>query len=199
MDLVLAGLTWEACLVYLDDVIVFGESFEQQMERLAVVFERLKRAQLKLKASKCFLFQRRVTFLGHVISESGIEPDPEKVEAVKNWPRPKNLSETRAFVGLASYYRNHIRSFAEIARPLHALTRKGERFHWDEPQEQAFVQLKKCLISAPVLAVPKDQGQYVVDTDASDFALGAVLHQEQDGVLRVIAYASRGLSGAERS
>src|SRR5208282_1641242 len=118
---------------------------------------------------------------------------------VKNWPRPSSLTETRAFVGLASYYRNHIRSFADIARPLHALTRKGERFYWGESQERAFVQLKNCLVTAPVLAMPADEGAYVVDTDASAFALGAVLQQEQDGELRVIAYASRGLNGAESS
>src|SRR5208282_2988193 len=119
--------------------------------------------------------------------------------AVKNWPRPSSLTETRAFVGLASYYRNHIRSFADIARPLHALTRKGERFYWGESQERAFVQLKNCLVTAPVLAMPADEGAYVVDTDASAFALGAVLQQEQKGRLCVIAYASRGLDKAERS
>ena len=143
MDLVLVGLTWESCLVYLDDVIVFSTSFEQHLERLSAVFDRFSEAQLKLKPSKCFLFQRRVHFLGHVVSAAGVEPDPAKVEAVKNWPRPSSLTETRAFVGLASYYRNHIRSFADIARPLHALTRKGKRFFWGEAQERAFVQLKK--------------------------------------------------------
>src|SRR5208282_937541 len=152
MDLVLVGLTWEACLVYLDDVIVYANSFEQQLERLTAVFGRLTEAGLKLKASKCQLFQRRVTFLGHVVSEHGVEPDPEKIETVRTWPRPRSLTETRAFVGLASYYRNHIKSFADIARPLHLLTRKGQRFEWGEQQEEAFNRLKDCLTAAPVLA-----------------------------------------------
>jgi hypothetical protein len=181
MDLVLVGLTWEACLVYLDDVIVFANSFEQQLERLTGVFRRLAEAGLKLKASKCQLFQRRVTFLGHVVSEQGVEPDPEKIEAVRAWPRPRSVTETRAFVGLASYYRNHIRSFADIARPLHLLTRKGQRFEWGEQQEEAFNRLKDCLTAAPVVASPRDEGNFILDTDASDGALGVVLQQKQDG------------------
>ena len=100
---------------------------------------------------------------------------------------------------MASYYRNHIRAFADVAGPLHALTRKGERFYWGESQKRAFVKLQDCLITAPVLAMPAEEGTYVVDTDASAFALGAVLQQEQNGELRVIAYASRGLNAAERS
>jgi transposase InsO family protein len=199
MDLVLVGLTWETCLVFLDDIIVFSETFEQHLERLSAVFVRLQQAQLKLKPSKCHIFQLRVSFLGHVVSESGIEPDPEKVEAVKTWPRPKNLTEVRAFVGLAGYYRNHIRGFAEIARPLHELTRKGERFQWNEMRELSFIRLKECLTSSPVLAAPHSEGQFVLDTDASDFALGAILQQNQDGVVRVIAYGSRSLNNAERS
>ena len=169
------------------------------MERLAAVFGRLRAANLKLKASKCQLLQRRVSFLGHVLSEKGIEPDPEKVEMVKSWPTPTCLTEARAFVGLASYYRNHIQSFAELARPLYELTKKGQRFVWSENQEHAFNSLKKCLSNAPVLASPRDEGVYVLDSDASDFALGIVLQQYQDGVLKVIAYGSRALSTAERS
>jgi len=187
MDLVLVGLTWEACLVYLDDVIVYANSFEQQLERLTEVFGRLAEAGLKLKASKCQLFQRRVTFLGHVVSEHGVEPDPEKIETVRTWPRPRSLTETRAFVGLASYYRNHIKSFADIARPLHLLTRKGQRFEWGEQQEEAFNRLKDCLTAAPVLASPRDEGNFILDTDASDGALGVVL------IVRVIAYGSGGV------
>lgn len=199
MDLVLVGLTWETCLVYLDDVIIYARSFDEHVERLAIVFDRLKAANLKLKPSKCHLFQRRVTFLGHVVSESGIEPDPDKIQIVKTWPRPERVTDVRSFVGLASYYRNHIQNFAAIARPLHELTRKGERFTWGERQEQAFNQLKEKLTTAPVLAAPCDDGTYILDTDASDYGLGAVLQQVQNGVIRVIAYGSRTLSNAERT
>jgi hypothetical protein len=109
------------------------------------------------------------------------------------------LTELRSFVGLASYYRDHIRSFASIARPLHILTRKGARFEWAEEQEMAFSQLKDLLTSAPVLAAPMDSGTFILDADASNGALGIVLQQEQDGKERVIAYASRSLDNAERS
>ena len=121
------------------------------------------------------------------------------MKAVVDWPTPVNLTETRAFVALASYYRRHIRGFADIARPLHELTRKGRRFSWEGRQQQAFDKLKQCLVTAPVFSPPRSEGAYILDTDASNEALGAVLHQEQDGDVKVIAYASRALSGPERS
>ena len=199
MDLVLSGLTWEVCLVYLDDVIVMSRSFDEQLFRLSTVFDRLKVANLKLKPSKCKLFQREVVFLGHTVSGAGIAPDSQKIQAVSNWPRPRNLTETRAFVGLASYYRNFVPDFAAIARPLLELTRKHHRFEWTDKQEEAFLCLKRRLTEAPVLAAPRDEGLFCLDTDASDFALGAILQQEQGGELRVIGYASRALSDAERN
>ena len=199
MDLVLAGLTWEVCLAFLDDVIVMSTSFEQQLERLALVFDRLRKANLKLHPGKCRLFQEKVRFLGSIVSKEGISPDPDKVRTVEEWPVPKNLTETRAFVALASYYRRHIKNFAEVARPLHELTRKGKRFLWETRQQEAFDRLKKLLTTAPVVAAPRDGGGFTLDTDASDEALGAVLQQEQDGKVAVISYASRALLATERS
>jgi len=197
VDLAFAGLTWEVCLTYLDDVVVFGRGFKEHLERLELVFDRLRKANLKLKPTKCQLFQTGVKFLGSAVSEAGIEPDPEKVEAVASWPRPKNVTEVRAFVALASYYRRHIEHFADIARPLHALTRRDVRFYWAESQEDAFQELKRRLTTAPLLARPIDGGGYVLDTDASDSSLGICLQQWQDGVLRVISYASQVLSPPE--
>ena len=199
MDLVLAGLAWDICLVYLDDIIVMSETFDRHLERLEAVFDRLRRAGLKLHPSKSRLFQVRTKFLGHIVSGEGISPDEEKIRAVRDWPTPSNLTEARGFVALASYYRRFIEGFADIARPLHELTRKGVAFEWTHRQQEAFEHLKHCLISAPVLATPKDHGMYVLDSDASNEALGLVLQQEQDGVLKVIAYASRALLAAERS
>jgi hypothetical protein len=199
MDMMLVGLTWLSCLVYLDDIVVFSSTFEQHLERLDAVFQRLKQAKMKLNASKCKLFRLKVHFLDHVISHQGVEPDPAKTEVVRTWRTPQNLTELRAFVGLANYYRRHIKSFAEIAHPLHELTKKGALFRWTERQQHAFEKLKVALTSAPILAMPQDEGRYVVDTDASNDTIGAVIQQEQSGVLRVIAYASRALSVAEKA
>ena len=197
IDLVLAGLTWEVCLAYLDDLIVFSSTFVEHLERLQLVLNRLKEANLKLKPNKCFLFQRRVKFLGSIISADGIEPDPEKVQAVAEWPRPRNLTEVRSFVALASYYRRHIRSFAEIARPLHELTKKHARFEWGSRQEDSFLSLKHSLTNAPVLAMPVDGGGFILDTDANQFSMGCVLQQMQDGLIKVIGYASKAFSETE--
>ena len=121
------------------------------------------------------------------------------MRAVVDWPTPRNLTEARGFVALASYYRRFISFFAFIARPLHLLTGKNQPFVWKDEQRESFERLKHCLVTAPVLSLPRDVGRYVLDSDASDEALGLVLQQEQDGVLIVIAYASRALQPAERS
>ena len=124
-------------------------------------------------------------------------PDPEKVRAVETWPVPKNLTETRAFVALAGYYRKHIRDFSLIAHPLHELTRKDMPFVWGSSQDEAFCTLKRCLITAPVLAMPIDGGGFILDTDANASSAGCVLQQWQDGNLKVIGYASKSFSPAE--
>jgi predicted aspartyl protease len=199
MDIVLASLLWKCCLVFLDDIIVYSTTFDQHLERLAAVFDCLAKADLKMKASKCQLFRESVRFLGHVVSAQGIAADPEKVKTVASWPLPRNLQEVRSFVGLASYYRRFIAGFADIARPLHILIEKGRAFVWESAQEEAFQTLKDKLTSAPILASPQDLGQYILDTDASSSGLGAVLQQRQNGEIRMISYASRTLSRAERN
>jgi len=153
VDMALAGLTWEICLVYLDDLVVFSRTFEDHVVRLQAVFDRLRTANLKLNPSKCVLFAAKIKFLGSVISSEGIAPDPDKVAAVKEWPVPKNLTEARAFVALVGYYRRHIEGFSTIARLLHELTRKNMPFVWGPSQAEAFEELKIRLTSAPVLAM----------------------------------------------
>ena len=110
---------------------MYVPTFETHLERLKLVFERLQHANLKLKASKCQLFQQEVRFLGHVVSSKGIAADPEKIRAVANWPRPRNLREVRSFLGISSYYRRFIASYSSIARSLHKLTEKGQPFIWE--------------------------------------------------------------------
>lgn len=199
MEFVLGGLQWQTCLVYLDDVIVYGRDFDEHLERLAEVFKRFRQAGLKLKPSKCCLLRPRVPYLGHVISAEGVSTDLAKIEAVKQWPVPSRVTDVRSFLGLASYYRRFIQDFAEIAAPLHRLTAKTtEKFKWTPECDRAFRVLKEKLVSAPVLAFPCFGEEFVVDCDASDYGLGAVISQRQDGDERVIAYASRVLEDRER-
>jgi Reverse transcriptase (RNA-dependent DNA polymerase) len=154
MSMILAGLAWYTCLVYIDDIIVVGRTFEDHLANVAEVLQRLKGAGLKLKASKCQFFKTRVRFLGHVVSRDGIEPDPDKVSCVQEWPVPQNLRELRSFLGLASYYQNFVDKFSVIARPLYELTRKDVRFTWTEKQQEAFETLKLRLTTASCLASP---------------------------------------------
>jgi len=199
MNLVLAGLTWKTCLCYVDDVILMATSFQQMVGRLEEVLGRFRRANLKLKPTKCRLFQEKINFLGHVVSGSGIEADPDKVRAVLQWPVPRNVTDVRAFVALAGYYRKFQKDFSANAAPLHELTRKGEKFVWDSRRQEAFDKLKESLTSAPILSLPRDQGDWQVDVDSSSWATGGVLQQYQDGEFRVIAYSSRLLTKVERS
>jgi len=154
---------------------------------------------LKLHGTKCSLFQRRVSFLGHVLSGDGIEVQAEKVKAVRDWPVPKNISELRSYLGMVSYYRNFIPGFANIAAPLHKLLRKSSMYEWGPEQLNAFCTLKEPLISAPILGMPTDSGMFLLDSDASSVGLGAVISQMQNGKEVVIVYASRSLSNAERN
>ena len=199
MEQVFRGMHWKILLLYLDDVIVFGQTFEEELERLEKVFQKLRVAKLKLKPKKCHLFQKVVHYLGHVVSEEGVATDPEKIETVKNWPTPENVDHVRSFLCLVSYYRRFIKNFASVARPLHRLTEKNEVFEWSEECEQAFQQLKSRLVEAPILGYPAREGEYILDTDASGFGLGGVLSQVQDGKERVIAYVSKTLNRAERN
>jgi hypothetical protein len=193
-----AGLIHKILLIYLDDIIVFSKGWEEQLERLRMTFERIRRIKLKLKPKKCNLFQEQVIFLGHLVSKEGITTDPSKIEAVKNWPQPKSVTDVRSFLGFCSYYRKFIEGFSQIASPLHKLTEKTKEFEWNESSEEAFNILKQKLISAPILTLPSPDCEFILDTDASDTAIGAVLSQVQNGVERVMAYASKSLGKAER-
>lgn len=199
MEDVLRGLQWVECLLYMDDIIVPGSSFEVCITRLEHVFERLLQANLKLKASKCIFFQKRVKFLGHIISEEGISTDPEKIKAVKEWPVLTTVKQVRSFLGLASYYRRFVAGYAKIARPLHRLCEKGTRFVWSPECQTAFETLKEALITSPMLAYPIPNQPFILDTDASQFSVGSIIAQEVDGKEYVIAYMSKALNRAEQS
>lgn len=199
MQLVLGGFQWTKCLCYLDDVIVFGTTFQTALANLQEIFECLRQANLTLKTKKCTLFQTEVEYLGHIVSEAGISCNPEKLKAVAEWPQPINVSEVRSFLGLAGYYRRFIPHFSSIVSPLTALTSKTKKFQWDSQCQEAFENLKGLLTSAPILAYPNNQGDFILDTDASNTGLGAVLSQVQGGEEVVIAYASKMLNRSQRN
>ena len=199
METVLRGLQWETCLVYLDDVVIFGRSEEELLARMDDVFTRLTRAGLKLKPRKCHLFARQCDYLGHVISGDGVTVSPEKVAAIKEWATPETVTDVRSFLGTASYYRRFVPGFATVAAPLHRLTDHGAQWKWTDQEQEAFDKLKAALCTAPVLAYPVPGAPYILDTDASNTGIGAVLSQVIDGVEHVLGYASRSLSKTERN
>ena len=154
---------------------------------------------MRLKPKKCFLLQTEVRYLGHVVSQNGISTDPDKISAVKKWPTPQSVSDVRSFLGFVSYYRKFIDTFADKAKPLIQLTEKANKFSWGEKEENSFQDLKNALVSAPILAYPDPNLPFILDTDASNIGIGAVLSQVQGDEEKVIAYASRALSKAERN
>ena len=198
MERVLTSLQWQICLIYIDDVIIFSKTLEEHISRLSEILGRLKSAGLKLKPKKCYLFQHKVAYLGHVVGREGVHTDPSKVEKVKNWPIPTTVTEVKGFLGICSYYRRFIKNFSAMAKPLVKLTEKDVPFVWSEDQNRSFEELKDELTSAPILSYPQRDGYFILDTDACDTGIGAVLSQVQDGVERVISYASKTLNKAER-
>ncbi len=199
MELVLAGLHWKTCLVYLDDILIYAQTYEEHTARLSEVFARLAAAGLKLKPKKCSLFQQEVAYLGHVVSQSGVATDLEKTRKVQDWPTPCNLKHVRSFIGLCSYYRRFIKDFSRIAAPLYKLTHKDVGFKWTSECEHSFQMLKQKLTSTPILAFPDFSLPFMLDTDASGEGIGGVLSQIQGGQEKVIAYASRKLSKSEQN
>ncbi|CAH8536658.1 unnamed protein product [Dicrocoelium dendriticum] len=203
MHTALSGMIPESCLVYLDDIIVHGRTVAEHNHNLSLVLNRLIQLGLKLKPSKCQFLKNEVAYLGHIVSGNGVRCDPEKVERVRSWPIPKNTDEVRSFLGLASYYRRFVKHFATIATPLNEILKANQAFTWGEAQQKAFECLRNSLCEAPVLAFPDTRlsaGPFILDTDASNTGIGAVLSQRTpDGKEPVIAYASRSLSQRERN
>lgn len=210
MERCMGELHLKDCLIYLDDIIIFSDSLEEHFKRLEGVFRRLEAGRLKLKGSKCEFFRTEVKYLGHIVSQRGIETDSDKLKALKEWPIPSSVKELRSFLGFAGYYRRFVPGFSQISKPLNDLlvghpTNKGKSsktaapWHWGESQQGAFDILISKLSSPPVLAYADYSKPFILHVDASATGLGAVLYQELDGKKRVISYASRGLRANERN
>ncbi|CAF4569907.1 unnamed protein product, partial [Didymodactylos carnosus] len=200
MDLVLRGLKWSCCMVYLDDVIIYSPTFEQHLIDIDNVLNRIKESGLTLKPSKCFFCRRELKYLGHIVSADGIRPDPDKLEAVRSFSVPSKPKDVRAFLGLTGYYRRFIKNYAEIAEPLFESIREKHNpvFVFTPDRQQAFELLKERLISAPIVTYPNFDHPFMLQLDACDYGLGAVLAQNIEGHEHVIAYASRTLQPCER-
>ena len=224
METCMSGMNMAEVLVYMDDLIVFGQTLDQMEERLMKVLDRLAEFGLKVSPEKCQLCCKSVKYLGHVVSEEGVQTDPEKMSALDTWPRPMNVKQVRSFLGFAGYYRRFIKNYSKIARPLNDLTagcvypkKRGRPPPkkapdptarkvneplgdlWTPECEHAFLTLKEHLITAPVLAFADLSEQFVLHIDASRDGLGGVLCQDHDGKLRPVAYGSRGLSHTEKN
>lgn len=205
MQRCLGGMLNESLLIYVDDVIVYSPDFESHLRDLERVFQRLLEMGLKLQPKKCSFFQKKVTYLGHVVSQDGVATDPAKTAVVEQWEVPSTVHQLRSFLGFVSYYRRFVQGFAKIAAPLHRLLQGGKHISkntpvvWNTECERVFRQLKSALVSAPVLAYADFHLPFRLYTDASLDGLGAVLSQTQDGKERVIAYASRSLHPTEKN
>lgn len=194
----LHGLVGSACLVYLDDVVVFGRNVHEHNINLQKVLERFRYYNLQLKPSKCHFLQQELLLLGHIVKADGISPNPEKTRAIAALPPPTCLKGLRSFLGMTGYYRNLLPNYAHIAQPLMRLLSPKIKFEWSVDTQLAFDQLKTMLQKEPVLAYPDPAKPYKLYTDASQYAVGAVLTQEKEGTERVIQYVSHTLSKVQQ-
>ncbi len=198
---VLGDMINQFVFVYLDDILIFSPSLQVHTQHVRRVLQRLLENKLFVKAEKCEFHAESVTFLGHIISTRGIKPDPAKIEAVAMWPVPDSRKALQRFLGFSNFYRRYIRNFGQIAAPLTALTSTKVIFRWNPDAQVAFDALKSRFVSAPVLLVPDPESQFIVEVDASDVGVGAVLSQRSlcDGKVHPCAFFSRRLSPAEHN
>ena len=195
---VLRDLNWRFSLVYIDDILIFSKDFELHLDHLSQVFDRLRQANLTLKISKCKFATASVSYLGHTITKDGISVDTTKTKVVQEFTTPRNVSDTRSFLGLCNYFRKFIPNFSHIANPLNQLLRKEAKFQWTNACQEAFDTLKSKLVQPPCLAFPNMSQSFELSTDASNHAIAWVLEQkDSQNRSRAINYGGRSLHGSE--
>ena len=206
LDILLSGVKWKTCLVYLDDVIVFSKSVDDHIAHIDEVLRILGDAGISLKLRKCEFFQRKVNYLGHVILPRKLAIAKESTKAIEEATFPRDLTQLRSFLGACNVYRRFIKGFAKIAHPLHQMLTKEGAPNWLNPTEKqrsAFDSLKEALVRPPVLALPVAGRPFMIDTDASAYQVGATLLQQQDEEdpksWATIGYWSRSLVPAEKN
>ena len=198
MHLVLSGLIWDIVIVYLDDINVMGSTFEETLENLDTVLQRFEKYGLKLKPPKCQLFIQEAKFLGRLANAEGIQITQEHVQTVQDWPLPKNRKELQQFLGFVNYHRSFVQGMAGMCAPLYELTGQKAEWKWSEKHTQAIERLKGVMTSPPVLGFPNSSDTFILDTDASDCAIGAALSQLQAGKEQPISYASKALNSKQQ-
>lgn len=197
MDNVLSGLQRNELFVYMDDIVVYARSIEEHEVKFNRLMKRLADANLKLQADKCEFLHKEVAYLGHIIGADGVRPDPNKIKAIQEFPVPRNSKNIKQFLGLTGYYRRFIPSFSKVAKPLTDLLKKDKNFEWTTPHMSAFEDLRDALCKEPILQYPDFEKPFILTTDASGYAIGALLSQGDIGKDLPIAYASRTLNDAE--
>lgn len=198
MNNILRGLQNEICLVYLDDIIIYSTSLQEHINRLKEVFERLRKANFKIQMDKTEFLRKEVGYLGHIVTPNGVKPNPEKIKIIKNYPIPKTVKQIKSFLGLIGYYRKFIKDFAKLTKPFTKCLKKGEKIDIENKEYlNCFEQCKNILCNEPILQYPDFSKEFILTTDASNFALGAILSQETKGKDLPIAYASRTLNNSE--
>jgi hypothetical protein len=199
MNCVLSGIIGIKCLIYLDDIIIYGKNLIDHNEKLRDVFERLKVNCLKIQPDKCEFLKHECMYLGHIVTEKGIKPDPAKVKTVLEYQVPQTNKNIKSFLGLSGYYRKFIESYSAKAKPLTNLLKKDIKFNWTDECQKSFDNLKQALCSEPILQYPDFTKPFILTTDASNKALGAILSQGEIGKDLPIAYASRTLNKSENN
>ena len=198
---VLSDMLNQFVFVYIDDILIFSPDLKTHVQQVRQVLQRLLQHNLYVKAEKCEFHQASVSFLGFIISKNQLQMDPEKVKAVVEWPVPLDRKQLLRFLGFANFYRKFIRNYSSVAAPLHALTSSKVKFSWTPEADQAFERLRVRFTTAPILTLPDPERQFIVEVDASDVGVGAVLSQisADDTKLHPCAYLSCKLSPSERN
>ncbi|EKD00070.1 retrotransposon nucleocapsid protein [Trichosporon asahii var. asahii CBS 8904] len=184
-------------VAYLDDILIYSDTREEHEQHVRTVLKRLRDAGLYAKGEKCEFYSTTVEFLGYIVSPEGIQMDPEKVRAISEWPRPETLTQTRSFLGFANFYRHFIANYSHLVAPLTSLTKTTTKWQWNERAEESFKAIKEAFAKGGILAHYDPTKLIIVETDASDFAIGAVLSQLHGDKLRPVAFFSRKLNPAE--
>jgi hypothetical protein len=198
MSIVFKELGDKFLKIFVDDLNVHSENWAEHLQHLDAVFLKLREVNLKLNLGKFCFAAMSITFLGHVVSHEGTKPDPSKINAVVHFPVPKTVTDVRSFLGLTGYYRNYVWGYSRLVVPLFELTRKDVAFVWDLGCQCAFEALKGALVAAPVLIRPDFKKSFCLDVDWSPKGVGAILSQREGRMERVVAYASKGLTSAQR-